>query len=62
MNTGDVMVMWLTSYVNLVVSHWACTSHAHMHGAHAIIRNGAPKYPSSLAGMQAKLNFGKITA
>ena len=26
-NAGDIMVMWFASYVNLVMSHWACTSH-----------------------------------
>ena len=52
-NAGDVMVMWFSSYVDLVMSHWACASCTCMHGAHPIIKNGTPNYPSSLAGMQA---------
>ena len=51
-NTGDVMVMWFTSYVNLVTSHWACMlhacMHACMHGACALSKNGMPKYPSGM--------------
>ena len=57
-NTGDIMVTWFTSSANLVMSCWACVSC----GAHAIIKNGMPKYPSGLTGMQADLNLGKITA
>ena len=37
-STGDVMVTWFTSYVNLVTSQWACMLHAHVHGAHVIIK------------------------
>ena len=33
-----------------------------MHGEHALSKNGTPKYPSGLAGMQADSNLGKITA
>ena len=55
-NAGDVMVMWFASYGNLVTSHWACMSCMHMHGTHAIIKNGAPKDLSGLAGMQAYSN------
>ena len=51
-NAGDVMVMWFTSYANLVTSQWVCTSHVCMHGAHAIIKNGAPKDLSGPAGTQ----------
>ena len=35
----------------------------HVHGAHAINKNGMPKYSSSLVlRMQADLNLGKLTA
>ena len=33
-----------------------------MHGAHALIKYGMPKYLSCLACMQADLNLGKLTA
>ena len=58
-NTGDVLVMWLASYVNLVMSQWACMSHVHVHGAHAIIRMGVLKYSNGLTGMPADLNLMK---
>ena len=57
-----MVVMWFASYVNLVTSHWARTLHTLMHDTHALSKNGVPKYPSSLAGTQADLNLGKITA
>ena len=56
-NAGDVMLMWFAAYVNLVTSGWACTSHVLVHGAHAIIKMGAPKYSNSLMGMPANLNL-----
>ena len=61
-NAGDVMVMWFTSYVSLVMSCWACASCTCMHGTCAISKNGVPMCPSSLACMQADSNLGKITA
>ena len=62
MNAGDIMVTWFTSYVNFVMSCWACASCVHMHGTHVLSNNGAPKYPSSLVGTQADSNLGKISA
>ena len=61
-NAGDVMVMWFASCVNLVISQWACTSHLHMHGAHAISKMGMPKYLNGLTGMPANLNLRKLTS
>ena len=54
-NTGDIMVMWFTSYVNLVMSRWACMSRAHVHGACAIIKMGASKYSNGLMGMLTEI-------
>ena len=59
--SGDVMVTWFTSYANLVTSRWACTSHACMHGAHALSKMGMTKYSNSLTGMPADLNLRKLT-
>ena len=61
-NAGDIMVTWFASYVNLVTSRWACTSHAHVHGACAIIKMGAPKYLNGLMGTPADSNLRKLTA
>ena len=61
-NAGDIIVIWFASYANLVMPCWACTLHVHIHCAHAIVKNGAPKYLSSLVVMQADLNLGKLTA
>ena len=61
-NAGDVMVIWFTSYANLVMSQWACTSLAHVHGTHAIIKMGVLKYLNSLTGMPANSNLRKLTA
>ena len=62
-NTGDIMVTWFASYVNLVMSQWACMLYACcMHGACAINKNGTPKYSSILVGMQANSNLGQLTA
>ena len=61
-NAGDVMVMCFTSFVNLVMSHWACGSCMNMHHTCAIFKNGMPKYLCSLAVMQADLNLEKTTA
>ena len=61
MNAGDVMVMWLASYANLVTSRWACVSCACVHGACAIIKMGASKYSNGLMGMPANLNLMKLT-
>ena len=60
-NANDVIMMWFTLFVNLVMSYLACTSHAHMHGTCAQIKYGIPKYPSDLACMQAKSKLGKLT-
>ena len=62
MNAGDVMVMWFTSYANLVTSRWACVSCMRMHGAHAIIKMSVLKYLNSLTGMPADSNLRKLTA
>ena len=61
-NAGDIMVMWFTSYANLVTSHWACASCMHVRDAHAIIKMGASKYSNGLTGMPANLNLTKLTA
>ena len=61
-NTGDVTMMWFASYVNLVTSHWACTSRARVHGAHAIIKMGVSKYSNGLMGTPANSNLGKLSA
>ena len=58
-NAGDIMVMLLVYDANLVTSCWACASHAHMYGAHAIIKMGASKYSN---GLTANSNLGKLTA
>ena len=36
-NADDFMMMWLTLFVNLVMSCLACTLHASVHGTHALI-------------------------
>ena len=56
------MVMWFALFANLVVSHLACTLHASMHGAHALIKYDTSKYLSGLACKQANSKLGKITA
>ena len=61
-NAGDVMVTWFAHDVNLVMSRWACTSHTREHGAHAINKMGASKYPNGLMGTPANWNLGKLTA
>ena len=61
-NTHDIMMMWFTLFVNLVMSCLACMLHACMHGTHAPYKYGAPKYLSGLSWMQAKSNLGKLTA
>ena len=58
-NADDIM-MWFALFVNLAMSHLACTSHAHMHGTCAQIKYGTPMYPSDLAWMQAKSNLLKL--
>ena len=62
MNAVDVMVAWFISYVNLVTSCWACTSHAHMHGTHAVSKMGVLEYSNGLTGMQTNSNLRKLTA
>ena len=62
MNTGDVMVMWFTSYVNLVTSQQACILSTGMHGTHALSKMGAPKYLNSLMVTLANPNLRKLTA
>ena len=59
-NAGDVMVMCLALYVNLVTSQWACASRVHMHSTHAIIKMGSPKYSNGLTGMPANSNLRKL--
>ena len=61
-NAGDVMVTWFASYVNLVMSRWACVSLMHVHGTCAIITMGTSKYSNGLMGMPANLNLRKLTA
>ena len=61
-NAGDVMVMRFTSYVNLLMSQWACAALTHVHGACAIIKMGTSKYSNGLTGMPADSNLGKLTA
>ena len=61
-NAGDVMVTWFAHDANLVTSRWACASRAREHGARAIIKMGASKYPNGLTGTPADWNLGKITA
>ena len=61
-NTGDIMVTWFTSYVNLVMSRWACALCTHVHGACAIIKMGTSKYLNGLMGTPANLNLMKLTA
>ena len=60
-NANDMMMMWFTLFVNLVMSHLACMMCAHMHGTHALYKYGASKYPSGLACTQANSNLEKIT-
>ena len=60
-NDGDVMVMWFTSYVNLVTSQWAYTSHACVPGTCALSKMGTHKYSNGLMGMPADLNLRKLT-
>ena len=62
MNTDDIMMTWFALFANLVTSHLACKSCTSMHGTHAQNKNGASKYLSGLACMQADLNLEKITA
>ena len=58
---GDIMVMWFTSYANLVTSQWACASLVHVHGTHAIIKMSTTKYLNGLMGMPANSNLRKLT-
>ena len=60
-NAGDIMVTWFAHDANLVMSHWACVSCMHMHGARAIIKMGVSKYSNSLTGTPADSNLGKLT-
>ena len=43
----------------LVMSHRACMTCMHMHGAHALSNFGAPMYLKWPACMQADWNLGK---
>ena len=61
-NAVDVMVTWFASYVNLVMSQWACTLCACMHGAHTQSKMGMPKYSNGLTGTPANSNLRKLTA
>ena len=61
-DADDIMIMWFTSYANLVTSHLACTMCMCMHGTHALNKYGAFKYPRGLVGMQADSYLEKITA
>ena len=60
-NADDVMMTWFALFKNLVTSCLACMSCMHMHGVHALIKNGVPKYLSGLACTQANSNLGKLT-
>ena len=53
----DIMMMWFTLFASLVMSCLACAMCTCMHGAFAPNKYGASKYLSSLACMQADLNF-----
>ena len=46
-NADDVMMTWFALFVNVVMSHLACTSHMHMHGARAPYKNSVYEYPSA---------------
>ena len=37
-------------------------AHMCIHGTHALIKYGVPKYPSGMVCMQADSNLGKVTA
>ena len=60
MNTNEIMMMWLTLFVNLVTSCLACMCHACK--TCALCKNRASKYSSGLVCMQADSNLVKITA
>ena len=59
-NANDVIITWLTLYVDLVTSCLACVTHVHMHGTHALCKTSMSKYSSGLVCMQANPNFAKI--
>ena len=60
-NANDTMMTLFNLFTNLVTSCLACALHMCMHGACALIKDGAPKYLSGLACMQADSNSGKLT-
>ena len=60
-NGTQMLVTWFASYANLVMSQWACTSCAHVHGARALLKMGASKYLNGLTGTPADLNLTKLT-
>ena len=60
MNTGDIMVV--VCIICKPCDIMLGMSCACMHGACALTKNDAPKYPSGLVFTQADLNLGKITA
>ena len=45
----------------LVMSCLACSTHTHVHGAHALCKTSLSYYLSGLTCTQADLNLGKIT-
>ena len=59
MNAGDAIETWFTSYAYLVTLQWACVLHAHVYGAHAIIKIGMVKYSNGLMGTPADSNLRK---
>ena len=61
-NTNDVMMMWFTLYVNLVMSLLACAMHVCTYDTHALCRTSASKYFSGLVCFQTDPNLAKITA
>ena len=58
MNAGDIMATWFASYAILVMSQWACVSHAHVHGICALSEMGMLKYSNGLMAMPANQNYG----
>ena len=60
-NADDIMMMWFTLYMSLVMTHLACVTSACMHRAHALYKYGVSKYLSGLACTQADSNLERIT-
>ena len=60
-NAHDVMMTSFTLFANLVTSCLPCTSCEQVHGACALYKYGASKYPSGLVCTQADSNLEKIS-